>query len=71
MAAAVLYKGYLIVSHAKQDTWSKRWSVTVDISSRATERPDNTIFTGDEFETQEAAEQWGMQQAREWIDQQP
>ncbi len=66
--AAELYKGYLIVSHAQQDTWSKRWSVTIDISSRVPDRPDNTISTGDKFETREEAERWGLAQARAWID---
>ncbi len=71
MAAATLYKGYLIVSHPTQDSFSKRWSVTVDISSRVPNRHSETISASDRFQTREEAEEWGLKEARSWVDRRP
>ena len=70
MAATVLYNGYLIVPHAAQDRSSKRWGVSVDISSRVAGRPDNTISTRHKFKSRQEAEFWVMEQACTWIDRQ-
>ncbi len=50
MAATAVYSGYLIVSHATQNSVSKRWSVIVDISSQGASQPNKTIFASDRFD---------------------
>ncbi len=61
----VLYKGSSIVSLPEQNRYSGRWSVTVHISGAGR---NITIYKPDEFDTQEAAETCGFNEARDWID---
>jgi hypothetical protein len=69
--AMALYKGYLIVSIAHQDSSSKRWRVMVDVSRREPRPVSNTIWTDDVFPTKDEAESAGVLKAREWIEKQP
>ena len=66
--ATAIYKGYLIVSHANQNSVSGRWSVTVDISDRTGSGRSETIYRRDQFQSRDEAERWGIEQGREWVD---
>lgn len=68
--AAVRYNGYLIVAVAKRERITARWYVCVDVSTRDRTVPASWFETPHQFETQEEAENSGLQLARAWIDQQ-
>jgi hypothetical protein len=69
MAALLTYKGHLIFASSRVEASTRLWTPTADISWADGSEVDSYVLTGSAlvFETKEDAEQFGVQMAKMWI----
>lgn len=68
--ATLLYEGYLIVASSERIETVGNWSIWVGVYWSSNGRRQYKFFNSAtaRFDTKEAAETFGLQMAKEWID---